>query len=717
MSKIMISVVLSALVVFGGTLHIQAQSNESLNSALRIQMKGIAKRYQDSVVLRWAPGNAALWRMSRTQGFLIERAEVVGGNVGAYRALTPKPLLQWSQQEWSTVLQTYPYADSTEEQLIAVAVEMSEQSGVPTDMVIRDLSDLDALRENKTRLETAFTFALIVAERSRVAANGLAMRFVDPSVDVNNTYRYRISMIGSTTPYIVAPAIIEVGPYRKTSTERTVGLAAEGLDTKAMLVWANNTGHTTFDVYRSDDGRTFAKLNTAPIMTLRSGTLDSESNGYIDSGLVNYRTYTYRIVGHNSFAEEEILGAIQVMPRDLTAPPTPSGVRTEHIGTKDVSITWDMPSEPTPDLDGFYVQRARAEDGPYSLVNVKPLTADSRRFIDTSAILGDTLYYQVVSVDTAKNGSLSFPVYVAFADSIAPSSAVLVRGSIDTAGIVRIVVQHPPDTDVMGYRLLVANDSTHEFTVKRELFDEDSMFVRSDTILVDTIELRTLTKFVYYRVVTLDWHYNESDVSNMLVLPRPDIIPPVSPVITDYVVTDTTIIVSYNPSTSRDVSHHVILRRPFSANGAIEPAWDSLARGGVRDSMLIDSAGVRSATYQYAVVAYDSAGNRSPLSNIVTLVRYDNGIRPPVTDLRVTYDSTARTNLLEWNYTNIGEPHSFLIYKRLPGGTLGSYAIVKDRTLREFLDTKQADARATYGVKVVCQSGAESSIVTITPRP
>ncbi|MBK7034482.1 MAG: hypothetical protein IPH49_14740 [Ignavibacteria bacterium] len=127
----MISVVLSALVVFVGTLHIQAQSNESLNSALRIQMKGIAKRYQDSVVLRWAPGNAALWRMSRTQGFLIERAEVVGGNVGAYRALTQAPFFNGVSKSWSTVLQTYPYADSTEEQLIAVAVEMSEQSGVP----------------------------------------------------------------------------------------------------------------------------------------------------------------------------------------------------------------------------------------------------------------------------------------------------------------------------------------------------------------------------------------------------------------------------------------------------------------------------------------------------------------------------------------------------------------------------------------------------------
>lgn len=717
MSKILISAVLSALIVVGGVLDIHAQSTESLNSALRIQMKGIAKRYQDSVVLRWAPGNAALWRMSRTQGFLVERAEVSGGTVGSYLTLTPKHLLQWTEQEWSAFLQSYQYADSTEEQLIAVASTLAEQSGVPTDMVIKDLSDLDAIRENKTRLETAFTFALIVAERNRVAANGFAMRFVDKTATAGTTYRYRISMVGSTTPYNVTPAVVEVGPYRKETSSPNVGLVGEGLDEQAVLAWANNTGHTTFDVYRSDNGRVFAKLNATPILTLRSGARDAESNGYVDSGLVNYRTYTYRIVGHNSFAEEEIIGTVQVMPVDLTAPPTPTGVRTEHVGVKDVSITWDMPNESVPDLVGFYIQRARSEAGPYSLVNTKPLAAETRRFVDTSAILGDTSYYQVVSVDTAKNGSLSFPVYVAFADSIAPSPAVLVRGSIDTAGVVSIVVKHPLDADVMGYRLLMANDSTHEFTAKRELFDDDSAFVRADTMLTDTIELRTLTKFVYYRVVCLDWHYNESEVSNMLAIPRPDIIPPVSPVITDYVVTDTNIVVMYNPSTSRDVSHHVIQRRLYEKEGGVAPAWDSLSRSGIRDSILIDSTGVRSATYQYAVVAFDSAGNRSPLSNIVTLVRYDNGKRPPVTDLRVTYDSTARTNLLEWNYTNIGEPHIFMIYKRLPGGTLGSYAVVKDQSLREFLDTKQGDPRATYGVRVVCQSGAESSIVTITPRP
>ncbi|MBK9183769.1 MAG: hypothetical protein IPM83_11765 [Ignavibacteria bacterium] len=104
-------------------------------------MKGIAKRYQDSVVLRWAPATQHCGACLEHKVSSIERAEVVGGNVGAYRALTPKPLLSWSQQEWSTVLQTYPYADSTEEQLIAVAVESVGTIRVPTDMVIRDLSD------------------------------------------------------------------------------------------------------------------------------------------------------------------------------------------------------------------------------------------------------------------------------------------------------------------------------------------------------------------------------------------------------------------------------------------------------------------------------------------------------------------------------------------------------------------------------------------------
>jgi len=689
---------------------VQAQSNESLNGALRLQMKAIAKRYQDSVVLRWVPNNAAVWRISRTQGFLIERAEISGGSIGSYSLLTSKPLIQWTEQEWSTLLQQYQYADSTEEQLIAVASTLAEQAGAPTDMVIKDLSDLDALRENKNRLESAYTFAIIVAERSRVAANGLAMRFVDRTAVASKEYSYRVSMAGTTAPYIVLPSTITVTSFTRDAKKSSVEIVATGLDTKAVLAWGNMSGHTTFDVYRSRNGGGFAKLNETPIVTLRQGTRDSESNGYADSNLTNYIVYTYRIIGHNSFAEEEVIGTVDVMPLDLTPPPTPSGVRTQHVGVNHVVISWEMPEISTPDLNGFFVQRSRSEDGPFTLVYTQLLATDARTFLDTSAVLGHTLYYQVVAVDTAKNGSISFPVYVAFADSMPPSPAVLVRGSIDTAGVVRIIVQHPVEADVMGYRLLMANDSTHEFTVKREIFDEDSVFVRTDTVLLDTIELRSLTKYVFYQVVCLDYHYNESAVSNMLALPRPDIIAPVAPVITDYVVADTSVVVFYNSSTSRDVSHHIIQRRPHDVVGVQPTPWDSLARGGVRDSVLVDTTGVLSAQYQYAVVAFDSAGNQSPLSNIISIVRYDNGIRASVTNLRATYDSVARTVRIQWDYPDIGEPHSYLIYKQPVGGAMGSYALVKDQRTHEYVDAKEASADATYAVKVVCGGGAESKL-------
>ncbi|MCX6139281.1 MAG: hypothetical protein NTX15_00340 [Candidatus Kapabacteria bacterium] len=707
MSRHHLFAMLSVFVFVATSNELRTQSSDDLNASLKISMKGIAKRYNDSVVVRWAPGNAALWRISRNQGYRIERAEVVEGTVGSYTTLTTEPILQWTEQQWTTFLQSYQYADSTEEQLIAVASSLAEQAGASTDATSADLADLGAVRENKNRLEMAFSFALLVAERSRVAANALAMRYVDRTAALGIIYKYRISMLGSTSPYTVAPALADADARPRSAEKRDAGITALALDTRVVLAWANSTGHSTYDVYRSRDGKNFKKLNETPLLTIRQGTADGNSNGFVDSGLVNYTMYTYRVTGNTSFAEVEEIGTASAMPVDMTAPPTPSGVHTEHVGVKNVEVTWDMPNESMPDLIGFYVQRARSEEGPYSLVNTKPLAADVRKYLDTSAILGDTLYYQVVAVDTAKNGSISFAVYVAFADSIAPTPAVLVRGTMDTAGVVRIIVRHPKERDVMGYRLLFANDSTHEFSVKQELFNEDSVFAREDTVLVDTAEVRTLTKYVYYRVIALDYHFNESEPSNIIAIPRPDVIPPVAPVITDYVASDTSVTLFYNPSTSRDVSHHVIQRRAYDATQSPSVVWDSLARAGIRDSVIMDRTGALSAMYQYAIVAFDSAGNQSPPSNIVTLKRYDNGMRPTVTSLRATYDSTAKTVRLQWEYRDIGEPHSFMIYKRTDGA-MESYAIVKDQRQRDFVDIKGASRASTYAIKVVCAGGSES---------
>lgn len=693
-------------VCLAGTLTF-AQTPQDLDRALQHRVAGIAKRYADSVVLRWAPSTSALWTKAKVAGYRIERAEMQGSQPGAFTALTDAPVKPWNMAQWEQYAIANPNADMDVMGPIAVAAMLSEENMDPADYPTNDPGQVDALREARSRFEMAYAMAALAAERSRDAATGLGMRFVDKTARRGVAYRYRITLLGDTRPYTVDPASIDVGAEPTRVTFDNAGLSVDENDGSVLIKWNNSTGHSTFDVYRSQDGQSYEKLTPSPLLTLQDGVAPP-SHSFLDSNLVNYRVYYYKITGNNAFAETDVIGILKAMPRDLTPPDMPIAVKAVHEGIRDVVITWEMPEPVNPDLVGFLIMRDTAVDGDFTRSIVeKPLDKGARQFKDENVILGGTYYYQVVAVDTARNAKPSFPAYVAFADSVPPSPGVLVKGTMDTNGVVRIIVRHPADRDLMGYRLLHANDPSHEFTVRRDLFHEDSTFNRNDTIVIDTLEVRTLTKNAYYQVVALDYHYNESVISNTLVVPRPDIIAPVAPVIRDYAVSDSTINLEIVPSSSRDVRNHVVLRRLLDAQNPDRVAWDSVSRAGRRDSVFEDRSPARSKTYQYAVVAYDSAGNKSPLSNVVSITRVDNMMRPAVSDLSASYDSTSKNVTLRWTYQSLDEPHSFVVYKRTGSG-MQSYALIKDAARREYIDVGAGKPSDTYAIKVVCTSGAES---------
>ncbi len=684
-----------------------AQTPAELDKALQHRVAGIAKRYADSVVLRWAPSTSALWTKAKSAGYRIERAELQGMQVGSFAPLSDTPIKPWTTAQWEEYANANPSQDMDVMGPVAVAAMLSDETMDPADYPANDPGQLDALREARSRFEMAYSMAALAAERSRDAATGLGMRFVDKSARTGVAYRYRITLLGDTKPYRVDPAQIDVGPEPTRVTFENAGLSVDELDRSVLIKWNNATGHSTFDVYRSTDGKNFSKLTPSPMLTLNTGVGPS-SNSFLDSNLTNYRTYTYRIVGNNAFAETDIIGILKATPRDVTPPAMPIAVKATHDGVRDVVITWEMTEPVSPDLAGFLIMRDTSVDAAFNRPIVEtPLDKGARTYRDNNVMLDGTYYYQVVAVDTARNAVRSYPAYVAFADSVPPLPGVLVSGAMDTNGVVRIVVRHPADRDLMGYRLLHANDPSHEFTVRRDLFHEDSAFDRSDTIIIDTLTVRTLTKNAYYQVIALDYHYNEASVSNTLVVPRPDIIAPVAPVIRDYTVSDSTIDLDIVPSSSRDVRNHVVLRRLLDASNPDGVAWDSLSRAGRRDTVFVDQSPARAKTYQYAVVAYDSAGNKSPLSNIVSITRVDNMIRPPVRDLSATYDSTTKHTTLRWTYEALDEPHSFVVYKRTGSG-MQSYALIKDSSRREFLDLGTGRKDEVYSIKVICTSGAES---------
>ncbi|MEI8135530.1 MAG: hypothetical protein WCH46_10745 [bacterium] len=688
---------LCSLTFLGTTL---AQPKSKSNKAVRI----IARRNDSTVSLRWAPTNSVIFELGKTNGYRVERAELRGGAPGPFTLVNANhPVIPWPMGGWHWFLSKMGPADSTRMMYLHIGYSMlfSDSANKASDQSAEDKS---------ASLESQYSYAMLAADRDSMAAVGLGLRFEDYLIDAGVPYLYRITVLGDIPAGMNPTDTVSVGGESFKHLFQS-SLRAEELESAITIFWNKIPDFTAHHVMRSDDGgKTYQSLNSAPIITLITGdSAQSNSEFYSDTALTNYKVYHYRIFGYNSFGSEELIGHIQAMPRDRTAPQMPTEVHADNIGVGKVKITWQMNEPVDKDLAGFHIGRDTVDEGDstsFRHITKRMLPPSARELIDESGGFADKNFYIVEAYDTARNMVRSFSAYCVMIDSTPPEPPVLVKGSIDTNGIVTINFTPPKDRDYRGYRLLRANDSTHEFSVIRERFTDSSVNVSRETVLTDTIEIRTLTHYIYYKMYAIDFHYNESHTSNMLQVKRPDVVPPVAAVITGYLVTDSNVVIEFVPSSSDDVAYHKLLRKRSSVE-----QWDSIAMTTVATGKFIDRSGAVNDEYDYAFQTADESGLFSELSNIITAKRYDNGLRPGVRNLRGTYDAGKKEVTLNWDYDNSSEPFTYLIY-RTETSKLTTYARLADSKSRTFVDKRPPGASSIlYSVKVVTDSGAESKLV------
>jgi hypothetical protein len=312
----------------------------------------------------------------------------------------------------------------------------------------------------------------------------------------------------------------------------------------------------------------------------------------------------------------------------------------------------------------------------------------------------------VEAIDNAGNISRSNSAYVALTDSTPPIMPRWIDGVMDSNGVVTLRLRANRERDLMGYRLLRANAPDHEFSVAIESFGGEMPERATDTLYRDTVAVRTLTRSVYYRAVALDRNYNESEPSTVLAVRRPDVVPPVSPAITDVFVTDSSVQLRFAASSSEDVAYQMVQRR---AQGTT--SWDSIARAGSADTLFVDRAAKRNITYEYAMLAVDSSGLRSELSMAVLARPYDPGVRPGVVGVEAAYDPSRRAVTLRWEYGALDEDFWFIVYRTGEDGMLRSHARVSPAQ-RSFVDADPGPRGTTvgYAVRAVAGSGAQSPI-------
>lgn len=679
----------------------------------------VAKSYRDSIVLRWGPSSVDLWQKLNTIGYGIYRVElsrnaqgaITGIDTTSYRTLadTLQPLKPWPLDSISRTLH-----DSDTVALVATQALYGETfDGEATD------DKLDFVDRNRVR-NMRFGFSLMMADRSPLAADLLGLRWVDRDVKPDVIYIYFIVPAGHYR-VLSAPVIVENNPAKNAVV---TGLKTKTSDEEIKLTWPKaDNQFSSYWIERSEDaGKTWKKLTTDVVVFMddeqagdptRSGDmlLSTEYNPreeinqfcvFRDS-TVNDINYIYRVSGQTPFADFSDYAYVEAQSSDLTPPPTPVIVNHSVDEKTDIAVLeWamDFDEEFLEDLAGFTVWEGSHPDSAFVQIS-EQLPPTTRTFRSPAPLAKEKIhYYMLKAFDKRGNEAVTFPLYMHVIDNIPPAPPVNPAYVIDSTGVVTLVWEHNTEPDLLGYRVYFTNNLNYELT---QLTAEPIPL----NMFRDTIEIVTLTETIFYRIQAVDRSHNRSRYSAMIEVQKPDVIPPIAPILRQPVMNDSLIRLHWQPSSSEDVRSHIIYRRLYQNN----EDWTLLTTLGPLDTAFVDVSAEVEQLYEYSACAEDDAGLRSELAFPVKARRWFAEKIVAVTDLQAVYDSSAQAIRLSWKFdppetellNDVG--YIYYIYRSAGATPLLRYRTIES-TANTFTDLKvKKGEKYNYAVMVIFNNG------------
>ena len=643
---------LAFLIILNLAVSLPAQVDSTLMEEAEVEHLILTgKNNGQQVILRWAPESAAGWHLGNYYGYGVEKLcfkDTSELRVAQYESLTPGGLKPWPLEKWASIA-----SGENEDKYAAIAAQAIYGERNKSALDNTEASFIEKARE----FQNLYAIAMLSAEYSAQAARASALRWEDEAPAPGTSCFYRVYCLArdpdlpmDTAYWVINGDVIdEMIPVEISKTEEN--------EKEIILRWDRQLEqfYSSWIIERSDDGgNTFTPLNENPYIDSEQAELGVGLQwiSYVDSLDKNYRPYSYRIRGINTFAERSHPSpAVIAMGRDRTPPPLPENIQTRELAPGQMLIQWEMPVE-SADLQGFLLSRAEDINGSETALTTEILPQETRSFIDTGYDPLKNNWYLVYAVDTAFNASVGLPVYGTIIDSIAPVIPAGFTGSIDSNGCVDLHWDLGPERDLYGYMLYYANAADHIFSNVTNLAIQDTFFR-------DTIPLNVLTEEIYYKLVALDHARNQSGFTDILELKKPDIVPPVAPVFHHYDIDENGIHLKWYNSDSHDVTDQVLYRKEMDG-----PAWEVLFKTGVpqeESGKYTDSSVLPDVYYTYRLQAFDDDGLSSEFSDSLTLKGIDFSVIPPVETLTAVFDSLSNSILLDWVYptTHNGRFHVF----------------------------------------------------------
>ncbi len=648
-------------------LNIRSQNNV-------VYIKSFVK--QNEILFRWVPVNRQVFDLANKNGYKITRVDESGNSIVLEQALKP---YQKEDTIWFSLLKKGDNA--------IFAVNALYQNKAKANLPQKEKENNEGMVYNMLLLSCNFDVAI---------AKACGLFYSDKNYDKAKKYTYKIEIDGMPPTLKFIPGNISVNAGQLSKNIPINNLSGIFKNKSVKLKWKATDfteSYSGYNIERSKDSVTYQKLNKAPVILIAS---QFEKNKqfifYVDTFPTVKEKYYYRIKGVNHFGEESdgsnVVSAIGY--ESLNSFPILDSIKV--IQNKRVFMHFRMQDKKENEKPKeYFVVRGKKDKGPYEKIFSSAKATD---FTDDKPESSN--YYKAGAISYGGDTLYSYSYLALISDTIPPSPPKGLKATVDAKGNVTLSWEKNPEPDFKGYKILKANALHEEFVQINKEFAIEPKYS-------DKLNLKTLTKNIYYAVIATDKRYNNSVKCQPIEVKRPDTIAPAKPILTNLEVKPNGIKVNWINSNSEDVKYYVLYR-----STELESKETKIKEWNAKDSLkeILDTNVVLGTGYKYRLLVSDDDDNISVSNN--PYIKYETGYRKKLKDIKFEVDRKLKTVKLKWNSENGIE--KFVLYRCKQGGTL---TIIKTfpSGVTEFTDSTVSISNIyEYRIKPVYTNGAEGII-------
>ncbi len=455
-----------------------------------------------------------------------------------------------------------------------------------------------------------------------------------------------------------------------------------------------NMDYSAYYIYKSIDNKKFDLLNDVPVYYFTS-EFEKEKTivDFVDTNVTEGKTYYYKVLPINHFSDQGIeSNTVEVyIQKRLSGYCVIDTVENIEFERK---ILGYYVGEDVSDVAEYILYKGEKVDSVFIPIDELRSNGTDFEFNLVSELrTGDRQFFKVAAVSVDGDTAYSFPYYHFSLDQEPPGVPVNLNGKVDSLGLVKLNWDEPKDNDLIGYKVYRSNSLDEEFV-------EITTRLSKQPVFSDTLNLNTLTTEIYYKVGAIDANYNCGELTEPILLLKPDTIPPVPGVLTKYSVSEEGVLLKWHNSPSVDLVSQVLFRTSTNQLDTImifETEYDSM----------IDITGELGSSYEYYLMAKDKSGNIN-FSKGMKVV-YEIGYRPApiLEDLIVNREDKSIS--LKWEQVE-GDVFSIQIY-RAKGESKFKLLKTKWENINTFEDKSlMINNEYHYKIKVTYKSGLSSKM-------